>query len=366
MGQMEEQISLEQLLDWVKDIEPGIKFYIEEQPKRSYSASYKSEVGRNNRTLLGEHSNRECRTYPTVKLIAPGNSECYIEVSLCTTNSKEDNIKLSPHLLVQNDINYKPIFKPMEKTNLNLDEFSYVLNNCYILNTIQKERRDTLIKKYEEHTKLRVERDLVFNEKENIKNKVNKICAETSNQRSKNTVNRHYICFTAYVKLSDKYFRIAGPIFSNPIVDKELKIKHINHSEGDINGGTEVRLILENAENQYSDINVHLFATQQNDIIWESYGIIKSITDNEVIFETPPYEGICHYGNQIECEIEIIQLVDNWKSSSVKFIYKNEEPNKNGAHLNLQYICNDLWRMIDIYDCNISTMDMDVNKKFSL
>uniref|UniRef100_A0AAY4BZ81 RHD domain-containing protein n=1 Tax=Denticeps clupeoides TaxID=299321 RepID=A0AAY4BZ81_9TELE len=249
---------------------------IEEPKQRGFRFRYECE-GPSHGGLPGASSERNRRTYPTVKILNYL-GRARIEVQLVTNT---DPPRVHAHSLVGKQCNENGICT----VDVGPNDLQAQFNNLGILHVTKRGVTDVLAKR------LRMEkRKQKEPEAEDLA-----IVNEAKELGKDMDLNIVRLKFTAYLQDSNGGFtRALKPVVSNPIYDSKspnasnLKISRMDKTSGSVLGGDEVFLLCDKV--QKDDIDIRFY--EEDGEGWEAFGDFSPTDVHKqyaIVFKTPAY-----------------------------------------------------------------------------
>ncbi|KAM7409209.1 hypothetical protein PAMA_002755 [Pampus argenteus] len=257
---------------------------IEEPKQRGFRFRYECE-GPSHGGLPGASSEKNRRTYPTVK-INNYVGHARVEVQLVTHT---DPPQVHAHSLVGRHCT--------EKGTCTLDigpnDLTASFSNLGILHVTKKGVVDILSRRLREERKRQKGPHSTFTESEEVS-----ILKEAKALGKVMDLNIVRLKFTAYLQDSNGGFtRALKPVVSNPIYDSKspnasnLKISRLDKTCGSVLGGDEIFLLCDKV--QKDDIEIR-FYEEDDEGGWEAFGDFSPTDVHKqyaIVFKTPPYHS---------------------------------------------------------------------------
>ncbi|XP_016412320.1 nuclear factor NF-kappa-B p100 subunit-like [Sinocyclocheilus rhinocerous] len=255
---------------------------IEEPKQRGFRFRYECE-GPSHGGLPGASSERNKRTYPTVK-VSNYLGQARIEVQLVTHT---DPPRVHAHSLVGRHCNENGICT----IDVGPNDLTAQFSNLGILHVTKRGVAEVLTKRLREEKRRMKESGYKFTDAEE----------QTFLQEAKELgkimdLNIVRLKFTAYLQDSNGSFtRALKPVVSNHIYDSKspnasnLKISRMDKTSGSVLGGEEVFLLCDKV--QKDDIDIR-FYEEEDDGGWEAFGDFSPTDVHKqyaIVFKTPPY-----------------------------------------------------------------------------
>ncbi|MCJ8730366.1 hypothetical protein PDJAM_G00183560 [Pangasius djambal] len=255
---------------------------IEEPKQRGFRFRYECE-GPSHGGLPGASSERNRRTYPTVK-VCNYVGHARVEVQLVTHSEPP---RVHAHSLVGKQCN--------ENGTCSIDvgpsDLTAQFSNLGILHVTKRGVLDVLTKRLREERKRAKQSGYHFTDAEE-----QAIVREAKELGKSMDLNIVRLKFTAYLKDSNGGFtRALKPVVSNPIYDSKspnasnLKISRMDKTCGSVMGGDEIFLLCDKV--QKDDIEIR-FYEEDDEGGWEAYGDFSPTDVHKqyaIVFKTPPY-----------------------------------------------------------------------------
>ncbi|KAK9964560.1 hypothetical protein ABG768_005724 [Culter alburnus] len=255
---------------------------IEEPKQRGFRFRYECE-GPSHGGLPGASSERNRRTYPTVK-VSNYVGHARVEVQLVTHT---DPPRVHAHSLVGRQCNDNGICS----IDVGPNDLTAQFSNLGILHVTKRGVAEVLTKRLREEKRRTKEPGYKFSDAEE------QAIAQEAKELGKNMdLNIVRLKFTAYLQDSNGSFtRALKPVVSNPIYDSKspnasnLKISRMDKTSGSVLGGEEVFLLCDKV--QKDDIDIR-FYEEEDDSGWEAFGDFSPTDVHKqyaIVFKTPPY-----------------------------------------------------------------------------
>uniref|UniRef100_A0AAY4C097 RHD domain-containing protein n=1 Tax=Denticeps clupeoides TaxID=299321 RepID=A0AAY4C097_9TELE len=254
---------------------------IEEPKQRGFRFRYECE-GPSHGGLPGASSERNRRTYPTVKILNYL-GRARIEVQLVTNT---DPPRVHAHSLVGKQCNENGICT----VDVGPNDLQAQFNNLGILHVTKRGVTDVLAKRLRMEKRKQKEPGYQFTEAEDLA-----IVNEAKELGKDMDLNIVRLKFTAYLQDSNGGFtRALKPVVSNPIYDSKspnasnLKISRMDKTSGSVLGGDEVFLLCDKV--QKDDIDIRFY--EEDGEGWEAFGDFSPTDVHKqyaIVFKTPAY-----------------------------------------------------------------------------
>ncbi|KAL6486931.1 hypothetical protein MHYP_G00035570 [Metynnis hypsauchen] len=255
---------------------------IEEPKQRGFRFRYECE-GPSHGGLPGASSERNRRTYPTVK-VCNYVGHARVEVQLVTHT---DPPRVHAHSLVGKQCN--------ENGTCSIDvgpnDLTAQFSNLGILHVTKRGVVDVLTRRLREEKRRLKEPGYHFSDTEE-----QAILREAKDLGKNMDLNIVRLKFTAYLQDSNGGFtRALKPVVSNPIYDSKspnasnLKISRMDKTCGTVLGGDEIFLLCDKV--QKDDIDIR-FYEEEDEGGWEAFGDFSPTDVHKqyaIVFKTPPY-----------------------------------------------------------------------------
>ncbi|XP_030628252.1 uncharacterized protein LOC115810460 [Chanos chanos] len=255
---------------------------IEEPKQRGFRFRYECE-GPSHGGLPGASSERNRRTYPTVK-VNNFVGHARVEVQLVTHT---DPPRVHAHSLVGRQCNENGTCS----VDVGPNDLTATFSNLGILHVTKRAVEEVLMKRLKEEKRRQREPGYHFSEAE--EQTIALEAKELSKQMDLNIVR---LKFTAYLQDSNGGFtRALKPVISNPIYDSKspnasnLKISRMDKTCGSVAGGDEIFLLCDKV--QKDDIEIR-FYEENEDGVWEAFGDFSPTDVHKqyaIVFKTPAY-----------------------------------------------------------------------------
>ncbi|XP_062851620.1 nuclear factor NF-kappa-B p100 subunit isoform X2 [Trichomycterus rosablanca] len=255
---------------------------IEEPKQRGFRFRYECE-GPSHGGLPGASSERNRRTYPTVKVCNyVGNAR--VEVQLVT---HIDPPRVHAHSLVGKQCNENGTCS----IDIGPNDLTAQFSNLGILHVTKRGVVEVLAKRLREEKKRTKGPGCHLTDSDEMA--INREAKELGKNMDLNIVR---LKFTAYLQDSNGGFtRALKPVISNPIYDSKspnasnLKISRMDKTCGSVMGGDEIFLLCDKV--QKDDIEIR-FYEDDDEGGWEAYGDFSPTDVHKqyaIVFKTPPY-----------------------------------------------------------------------------
>lgn len=258
---------------------------IEEPKQRGFRFRYECE-GPSHGGLPGASSERNRRTYPTVK-VCNYVGHARVEVQLVTHT---DPARVHAHSLVGKQCNENG----MCSIDVGPNDLTAQFSNLGILHVTKRGVFDVLTKRLRDEKRRMKEPGHHFTESED--QAIQREAKELAKSMDLNIVR---LKFTAYLQDSNGGFtRALKPVVSNPIYDSKspnasnLKISRMDKTCGIVFGGDEVFLLCDKV--QKDDIDIR-FYEEEEEGGWEAFGDFSPTDVHKqyaIVFKTPPYRKL--------------------------------------------------------------------------
>uniref|UniRef100_A0A8C1PQ82 Nuclear factor of kappa light polypeptide gene enhancer in B-cells 2 (p49/p100) n=1 Tax=Cyprinus carpio TaxID=7962 RepID=A0A8C1PQ82_CYPCA len=255
---------------------------IEEPKQRGFRFRYECE-GPSHGGLPGASSERNRRTYPTVK-VSNYVGHARVEVQLVTHT---DPPRVHAHSLVGRHCNDNGICI----IDVGPNDLTAQFSNLGILHVTKRGVVEVLTKRLKEEKRRIKEPGYKFTDSEE-----QAILQEARELGKSMDLNIVRLKFTAYLQDSNGSFtRALKSVVSNPIYDSKspnasnLKISRMDKTSGSVLGGEEVFLLCDKV--QKDDIDIR-FYEEEDDGGWEAFGDFSPTDVHKqyaIVFKTPPY-----------------------------------------------------------------------------
>uniref|UniRef100_A0A672SJJ7 Nuclear factor NF-kappa-B p100 subunit-like n=1 Tax=Sinocyclocheilus grahami TaxID=75366 RepID=A0A672SJJ7_SINGR len=253
---------------------------IEEPKQRGFRFRYECE-GPSHGGLPGASSERNRRTYPTVK-VSNYVGHARVEIQLVTHT---DPPRVHAHSLVGRHCSDNGICT----IDVGPNDLTAQFSNLGILHVTKRGVVEVLTKRLREEKRRIKEPGYKFTEEQAILQEARELGKSTD-------LNIVRLKFTAYLQDSNGSFtRALKPVVSNPIYDSKspnasnLKISRMDKTSGSVLGGEEVFLLCDKV--QKDDIDIR-FYEEEDDGGWEAFGDFSPTDVHKqyaIVFKTPPY-----------------------------------------------------------------------------
>uniref|UniRef100_A0A672SIC4 Nuclear factor NF-kappa-B p100 subunit-like n=1 Tax=Sinocyclocheilus grahami TaxID=75366 RepID=A0A672SIC4_SINGR len=255
---------------------------IEEPKQRGFRFRYECE-GPSHGGLPGASSERNRRTYPTVK-VSNYVGHARVEIQLVTHT---DPPRVHAHSLVGRHCSDNGICT----IDVGPNDLTAQFSNLGILHVTKRGVVEVLTKRLREEKRRIKEPGYKFTDAEE-----QAILQEARELGKSTDLNIVRLKFTAYLQDSNGSFtRALKPVVSNPIYDSKspnasnLKISRMDKTSGSVLGGEEVFLLCDKV--QKDDIDIR-FYEEEDDGGWEAFGDFSPTDVHKqyaIVFKTPPY-----------------------------------------------------------------------------
>ncbi|KAL2082947.1 hypothetical protein ACEWY4_020720 [Coilia grayii] len=257
---------------------------IEEPKQRGFRFRYECE-GPSHGGLPGASSERNRRTYPTVK-VCNYVGHARVEVQLVTHTEPP---RVHPHSLVGRQCNENGTCM----VDVGPNDLQAQFSNLGILHVTKRGVIEVLVKRLREERRRQRESTYHFNDADE-----QAILIEAKELSKSMDLNIVRLKFTAYLQDSTGAFtRALKPVISNPIYDSKspnasnLKISRMDKSCGSVLGGDEIFLLCDKV--QKDDIDIR-FYEEDDEGGWEAFGDFSPTDVHKqyaIVFKTPPYHS---------------------------------------------------------------------------
>ncbi|XP_062375201.1 nuclear factor NF-kappa-B p100 subunit isoform X2 [Sardina pilchardus] len=258
---------------------------IEEPKQRGFRFRYECE-GPSHGGLPGASSERNRRTYPTVK-VCNYVGHARVEVQLVTHT---DPPRVHAHSLVGRQCNEA---NGTCMVDVGPNDLQAQFSNLGILHVTKRGVMEVLIKRLREERRRQRESTYHFSDADE-----QAICNEAKDLSKSMDLNIVRLKFTAYLQDSTGAFtRALKPVISNAIYDSKspnasnLKISRMDKTCGTVLGGDEIFLLCDKV--QKDDIDIRFFE-EDDEGGWEAYGDFSPTDVHKqyaIVFKTPPYHS---------------------------------------------------------------------------
>uniref|UniRef100_A0A6Q2XN52 RHD domain-containing protein n=1 Tax=Esox lucius TaxID=8010 RepID=A0A6Q2XN52_ESOLU len=255
---------------------------IEEPKQRGFRFRYECE-GPSHGGLPGASSERNRRTYPTVK-VSNYVGIARVEVQLVTHS---DPPQVHAHSLVGRQCCAE---SGMCSVDIGPNDLTAQFSNLGILHVTKRGVVEVLTKRLRDEKKRQRGTHYHFTEEQAI-------VREAKELGKVMDLNIVRLKFTAYLQDSNGGFsRALKPVVSNPIYDSKspnasnLKISRMDKTCGSVLGGDEIFLLCDKV--QKDDIEIRFY--EEDDGSWEAYGDFSPTDVHKqyaIVFKTPPYHS---------------------------------------------------------------------------
>ncbi|XP_035387464.1 nuclear factor NF-kappa-B p100 subunit [Electrophorus electricus] len=255
---------------------------IEEPKQRGFRFRYECE-GPSHGGLPGASSERNRRTYPTIK-VCNYVGHARVEVQLVTHT---DPPRVHAHSLVGKQCNENGTCS----IDIGPNDLTAQFSNLGILHVTKRGVVEVLTKRLRDEKRRMKEPGYHFSETE--EHAIQKEAKELGKNMDLNIVR---LKFTAYLQDSNGGFtRALSPVVSNPIYDSKspnasnLKISRMDKTCGSVMGGDEIFLLCDKV--QKDDIDIR-FYEEDEEGGWEAFGDFSPTDVHKqyaIVFKTPPY-----------------------------------------------------------------------------
>uniref|UniRef100_A0A3P8YPE5 RHD domain-containing protein n=1 Tax=Esox lucius TaxID=8010 RepID=A0A3P8YPE5_ESOLU len=257
---------------------------IEEPKQRGFRFRYECE-GPSHGGLPGASSERNRRTYPTVK-VSNYVGIARVEVQLVTHS---DPPQVHAHSLVGRQCCAE---SGMCSVDIGPNDLTAQFSNLGILHVTKRGVVEVLTKRLRDEKKRQRGTHYHFTDAEE-----QAIVREAKELGKVMDLNIVRLKFTAYLQDSNGGFsRALKPVVSNPIYDSKspnasnLKISRMDKTCGSVLGGDEIFLLCDKV--QKDDIEIRFY--EEDDGSWEAYGDFSPTDVHKqyaIVFKTPPYHS---------------------------------------------------------------------------
>ncbi|XP_062319587.1 nuclear factor NF-kappa-B p100 subunit isoform X2 [Osmerus eperlanus] len=293
---------------------------IEEPKQRGFRFRYECE-GPSHGGLPGASSERNRRTYPTVK-VNNYVGHARVEVQLVTHS---DPPRVHAHSLVGRHCSESGICT----VDVGPNELTASFSNLGILHVTKRGVVEMLVKRLREEKKRQKGQHNHITDPE--EQAITKEAKELGKAMDLNIVR---LMFTAYLQDSNGGFsRALKPVVSNPIYDSKspnasnLKISRMDKTCGSVMGGDEIFLLCDKV--QKDDIEIR-FYEEEEEGGWEAFGDFSPTDVHKqyaIVFKTPQY-----HSTEIERPVTVFLQLKRKKggdcSDPKQFTYKPQDQDK--------------------------------------
>uniref|UniRef100_A0A674BE41 Nuclear factor of kappa light polypeptide gene enhancer in B-cells 2 (p49/p100) n=1 Tax=Salmo trutta TaxID=8032 RepID=A0A674BE41_SALTR len=309
---------------------------IEEPKQRGFRFRYECE-GPSHGGLPGASSERNRRTYPTVK-VSNYVGIARVEVQLVTHS---DPPQVHAHSLVGRQCCTESGICSMD---VGPNDLTAQFSNLGILHVTKRGVGEVLCKRLRDEKRRQGGQHYHFTEEQAI----GREAKELGKIMDLNIVR---LKFTAYLQDSNGGFsRALKPVVSNPIYDSKspnasnLKISRMDKTSGSVLGGDEIFLLCDKV--QKDDIEIRFY--EEDDGSWEAFGDFSPTDVHKqyaIVFKTPPY-----HSTEIERQVTVFLQLKRKKggdcSDPKQFTYVPRVQDKEEVQRKKQkpFSYNDQWR----------------------
>ncbi|XP_055774219.1 nuclear factor NF-kappa-B p100 subunit-like isoform X1 [Salvelinus fontinalis] len=311
---------------------------IEEPKQRGFRFRYECE-GPSHGGLPGASSERNRRTYPTVK-VSNYVGIARVEVQLVTHS---DPPQVHAHSLVGRQCCTESGICSMD---VGPNDLTAQFSNLGILHVTKRGVGEVLCKRLRDEKRRQGGQHYHFTEAE--EQAIGRVAKELGKVMDLNIVR---LKFTAYLQDSNGGFsRALKPVVSNPIYDSKspnasnLKISRMDKTSGSVLGGDEIFLLCDKV--QKDDIEIRFY--EEDDGSWEAFGDFSPTDVHKqyaIVFKTPPY-----HSTEIERQVTVFLQLKRKKggdcSDPKQFTYVPRVQDKEEVQRKKQkpFSYNDQWR----------------------
>ncbi|XP_062542582.1 nuclear factor NF-kappa-B p110 subunit isoform X2 [Armigeres subalbatus] len=293
---------------------------IVEQPVDKFRFRYQSEMHGTHGSLMGVHTEKSKKTFPTVQLHG-FRGEAKIRCSLFQVDPnrraahshnlviKSGDIDLNdPHDIdVNEECNYVAMFQGMG-----------------IIHTAKKNIAEELSKKMKKQRAVEMNRELSIREEYQMQKEAAEM-AKTMN------LNQVCLCFQAYQvdATTGLWTQLCEPVYSNAInnmksaLTGELKICRLSATVGNVDGGEEVFMFVEKVCK--NNIKIRFYELDDYDQeVWQDWGSFSEADVHHqyaIAFKTPAYHNK-DITEPVEVLMQLYRPRDKCQSEPVPFKYK--------------------------------------------
>ncbi|XP_021697567.1 nuclear factor NF-kappa-B p110 subunit isoform X1 [Aedes aegypti] len=293
---------------------------IVEQPVDKFRFRYQSEMHGTHGSLMGVHTEKSKKTFPTVQLHG-FQGEAKIRCSLFQVDPnrraahshnlviKSGEIDLNdPHDIdVNEECNYVAMFQGMG-----------------IIHTAKKNIAEELSKKMKKQRSVEMNRELTLREEYQLQKEAAEM-AKTMN------LNQVCLCFQAFQvdASTGRWAQLCEPVYSNPInnmksaLTGELKICRLSATVGNVDGGEEVFMFVEKVCK--NNIKIRFYELDEYDQeIWQDWGSFSEADVHHqyaIAFKTPAYHNK-DITEPVEVLMQLYRPRDKCQSEPVPFKFK--------------------------------------------
>uniref|UniRef100_A0A4W5P831 Nuclear factor of kappa light polypeptide gene enhancer in B-cells 2 (p49/p100) n=1 Tax=Hucho hucho TaxID=62062 RepID=A0A4W5P831_9TELE len=311
---------------------------IEEPKQRGFRFRYECE-GPSHGGLPGASSERNRRTYPTVK-VSNYVGIARVEVQLVTHS---DPPQVHAHSLVGRQCCTESGTCSMD---VGPNDLTAQFSNLGILHVTKRGVGEVLCKRLRDEKRRQRGQHYHFTDAE--EQAIGREAKELGKIMDLNIVR---LKFTAYLQDSNGGFsRALNPVVSNPIYDSKspnasnLKISRMDKTSGSVLGGDEIFLLCDKV--QKDDIEIRFY--EEDDGSWEAFGDFSPTDVHKqyaIVFKTPPY-----HSTEIERQVTVFLQLKRKKggdcSDPKQFTYVPRVQDKEEVQRKKQkpFSYNDQWR----------------------
>ncbi|XP_029554051.1 nuclear factor NF-kappa-B p100 subunit isoform X2 [Salmo trutta] len=311
---------------------------IEEPKQRGFRFRYECE-GPSHGGLPGASSERNRRTYPTVK-VSNYVGIARVEVQLVTHS---DPPQVHAHSLVGRQCCTESGICSMD---VGPNDLTAQFSNLGILHVTKRGVGEVLCKRLRDEKRRQGGQHYHFTDAE--EQAIGREAKELGKIMDLNIVR---LKFTAYLQDSNGGFsRALKPVVSNPIYDSKspnasnLKISRMDKTSGSVLGGDEIFLLCDKV--QKDDIEIRFY--EEDDGSWEAFGDFSPTDVHKqyaIVFKTPPY-----HSTEIERQVTVFLQLKRKKggdcSDPKQFTYVPRVQDKEEVQRKKQkpFSYNDQWR----------------------
>uniref|UniRef100_A0A674BCU3 Nuclear factor of kappa light polypeptide gene enhancer in B-cells 2 (p49/p100) n=1 Tax=Salmo trutta TaxID=8032 RepID=A0A674BCU3_SALTR len=315
---------------------------IEEPKQRGFRFRYECE-GPSHGGLPGASSERNRRTYPTVK-VSNYVGIARVEVQLVTHS---DPPQVHAHSLVGRQCCTESGICSMD---VGPNDLTAQFSNLGILHVTKRGVGEVLCKRLRDEKRRQGGQHYHFTGK-SLKPYEQAIGREAKELGKIMDLNIVRLKFTAYLQDSNGGFsRALKPVVSNPIYDSKspnasnLKISRMDKTSGSVLGGDEIFLLCDKV--QKDDIEIRFY--EEDDGSWEAFGDFSPTDVHKqyaIVFKTPPY-----HSTEIERQVTVFLQLKRKKggdcSDPKQFTYVPRVQDKEEVQRKKQkpFSYNDQWR----------------------
>ncbi|XP_055625537.1 nuclear factor NF-kappa-B p110 subunit isoform X2 [Toxorhynchites rutilus septentrionalis] len=290
-----------------------------EQPVDKFRFRYQSEMHGTHGSLMGVHTEKSKKTFPTVELRGY-QGEAKIRCSLFQVDPSK-RAAHSHHLVIKSgevDLNDPHDIDVNAETG-----YVAMFQGMGIIHTAKKNIVEELCKKIKGQKIVELNRELSLREEHQMQKEAAEM-AKTMN------LNQVCLCFQAYQvdQVTGQWTALCEPVYSNAInnmksaLTGELKICRLSSITGNVDGGEEIFMFVEKVCK--NNIKIRFYELDDNDQeVWQEWGVFSEADVHHqyaIAFKTPAYRNK-DITEPVEVHMQLFRPRDKCQSEPVPFKY---------------------------------------------